>query len=110
MMNLILIIIGSLLASVFFSGIEIAFIASDKLRIELDRSNFILNSGFFSRFIEKPGLFSATMMVGNLLGLIVFSFASAWLGYYLLHEILNLYLILIIQVIISTLIFILIAY
>ena len=48
MSTIITIIIITLLLSAFFSGIEIAFISSNRLKLELDRNN----NSFISRVIN----------------------------------------------------------
>ena len=101
---------ASLLSAAFFSGVETAYVTSNKLRMELDRAKYSLNKRFFSTFIEKPGLFSATMMVGNLLSLVVFSFASALLITYFLPGVSGVVLTIFIQATISTIVFLLIGH
>ena len=67
--NSFLIIGISLLASAFFSGMEIAFISANRLQIELDSQQ-----GWRGRLLAhlsgKPQLFIATMLVGNNLALV----------------------------------------
>ena len=68
----ILIIILSLLFSAFFSGMEIAFVSSNKVHIELVKKQ----EGFFakvlSKLTEKPSKFIAAMLVGNNIALVVY--------------------------------------
>jgi len=101
-MSSIPVILISLLASTFFSGMEIAFVSSDKLRIELDKTKNIFNTGFIGRLIKNPGQFTATMLVGNILALIIFSIASFRLFYPVLSGIPGLFLPIFIQVIVLT--------
>jgi CBS domain containing-hemolysin-like protein len=76
-MNEFIIIIITLIASAFFSGMEIAFVSSDKLRLELDKNKSPLNAKIINKFLETPGQFIATMLVGNNIALVVYSLSFA---------------------------------
>lgn len=76
MTDLIIITI-TLIASAFFSGMEIAFVSSDKLRLELDKSKNLINVQLINKFLKSPGQFIATMLVGNNIALVVYSLAFA---------------------------------
>jgi putative hemolysin len=65
-------IILSLIASGFFSGIEIAYLTSNKLKIELQKKQGTLSGKLLARFVESPSGFLATTLVGNNIALIVF--------------------------------------
>ncbi len=67
-----LIIFLSLLASAFSSGLEIAFITANKLKIELDKKQGVFASNIIGHFINKPKLFIATMLIGNNAALVVY--------------------------------------
>lgn len=70
----ILIIILSLLFSAFFSGMEIAYVSSNKIHIEIEKKQ----EGFLSKILEKltrkPSKFIATMLIGNNIALVVYGF------------------------------------
>jgi CBS domain containing-hemolysin-like protein len=104
-MSNLAVILLSVLLSAFFSGMEIAFISSNKLRIELDKKQGAFGSHIISFFTGRPGEYIATMLVGNNISLVVFGSVMA----ILLEPLIRVYsgsdvLILTIQTLISTLI------
>ncbi|MGV8963971.1 MAG: hemolysin family protein [Candidatus Saccharimonadaceae bacterium] len=66
----------SLCLSVFFSGMEIAFISSDRLRYALDKKNKNLLDYILNVFYTHPRKFLATLTVGNILVLIVLVYCT----------------------------------
>lgn len=67
-----LFIISALLLSAFFSGMEIAFVSANKLKIELDAKQGSWSAVILSRYFARPKLFIATMLVGNNLSLVIY--------------------------------------
>jgi len=104
-MPIIVTIIISVLFSAFFSGMEIAYVSSNKLRIELYRKNGSFNSKIISFLSRYPGQYIVTMLIGNNIALVIYGIFMAILLEPLIYTItehdVN---ILILQIIISTLI------
>ncbi len=73
----IIITIVSLLLSALFSGVEMAFVTSDRVRLELDvnRGGFI--SRIVNRFYSNSDLFISTILVGNNVVLVVYGIGAA---------------------------------
>lgn len=70
----LLIVILALVASAFSSGMEIAYVTSNKLKIELDKKQGVFASNIIGYFTRHPKVFIATMLVGNNAALVVFSY------------------------------------
>jgi CBS domain containing-hemolysin-like protein len=68
----LIVIILTLLFSALFSGVEIAFISANRLKIELDRQKGNLNSKIIGYFYEKEQRFIGTLLTGNNIALVVF--------------------------------------
>ena len=70
----ILIIVLSLLFSAFFSGMEIAYVSSNKIHIELEKKQEGIFAKILSRLTAKPSKFIATMLIGNNIALVIYGF------------------------------------
>jgi CBS domain containing-hemolysin-like protein len=106
-MSIYLLLAICLLASAFFSGIEIAFVSANKLKLEVERNSGGVTGILLSRFVKRPSHFIGTVLLGNNIALVFFgifiamalgplfnpSFAADWP-----------YLVLLIQTLISTVI------
>jgi CBS domain containing-hemolysin-like protein len=109
-MDGILIIFIAIIFSAFFSGMEIAFVASNKLRIELDRKQGVFGSEILKIFTKNPGQYIATMLVGNNIALVVYGLIfSSLLGPKLLVYFESDLLVLILNTLISTTIILFVA-
>ncbi len=70
---LIFLILVFLLLSALFSGTEMAFISSSKLRVELSKKRDTMNSRIMGGFYDKPNRFISTLLVGNNIALAFFT-------------------------------------
>lgn len=100
-----LIILLSLLFSAFFSGMEIAFLSSNRLKIELDRHKGTFNGKVMGKFYKKESFFIALLLLGNNIALVLFGIYAAKILQPVIESwgVLEPALILIIQTILSTL-------
>lgn len=66
------IILLTILTSAFFSGLEIAFITSNKLRIELESKQGNFSARILAYFSKYPSRYLGTMLLGNNISLVIF--------------------------------------
>ena len=105
-MEIIIQILITMAFSAFFSGMEIAFVSSNKLRFEMDRNEQSITSRILSIFYQNPNNFISTMLVGNNIALVIYGILMAELieQQLLADYISNEFLLVLTQTIISTLI------
>ena len=77
MTNLIIGLIVTMVFSAFFSGMEIAFVSSNRLRAEMDREKNGLAQRAIDVFYRHPNNFVSTMLVGNNIALVVYGILFA---------------------------------
>ena len=67
-----LIIIICLILSAFFSGMEIAFVSSNKIYLEIEKQQSGINAKVLNFITKNPSRFIATMLVGNNISLVIY--------------------------------------
>ena len=65
-----------LMLSAIFSGTEIAFITSDRVRTELDIKKGGVISSILNRFYTNSSFFISTILVGNNITLVIYGMAA----------------------------------
>ncbi len=114
MLEQVLIIISMLILSAFFSGMEIAYVSSNKIHIELEKRQQDFIGRVLRNLTAQPSKFIITMLIGNSVALVLYGFA---MGDLLTVQITNLYpsladsgfQLLLLQTVISTLVILLTA-
>ena len=71
-MNLWIPIIITLALSAVFSGMEIAFVTANKLKIEVDKNKDLMSAKILSRFQKKPSMFIGALLLGNNVALVIY--------------------------------------
>jgi CBS domain containing-hemolysin-like protein len=80
-MSQLIIIFLTVVFSALFSGLEMAFLASNKLHIELQNKKGVFPYSVVSFLVNKPSRFIATLLVGNNIALVIY-------GHYM-HQVLE---------------------
>ena len=108
-----MIIILSLLSSAFFSGMEIAYVSSNRLNLEIEKNQKGLIPKLLSIITQNPSRFIATMLIGNNFALVIY---GIFMGEFIMNNLLyyDIYVmneisIVLIQTLISTLVILLAA-
>ncbi|TXG36589.1 hemolysin family protein [Seonamhaeicola maritimus] len=70
----VVIIIVSLMLSAFFSGMEIAYVSSNKIHIEIEKKQEGILAKILRRLTAKPSKFITTMLIGNNIALVIYGF------------------------------------
>ncbi|WP_417860008.1 hemolysin family protein [Winogradskyella sediminis] len=70
----VVIIISTLLLSAFFSGMEIAYVSSNKIHIELEKKQGDFLGKILGKLTAKPSKYIATMLIGNNIALVIYGF------------------------------------
>jgi len=109
-----LVILLTLLFSALFSGMEIAFVSANKLKIELDRNKGLYSARILTDFMQKPSQFIGAMLLGNNISLVIYSIAMAnvldpWLEHILPDSLKTAVMLLLMQTLLSTLIILILA-
>ena len=104
----VLVIICMLILSAFFSGMEIAYVSSNKVHLAIEKKQKGFISLILQKITKRPSKFIATMLIGNNIALVIYGF---FMGDLLINYIntfqilaLNGFLALLIQTIVSTII------
>lgn len=105
-----IIILVSLVFSAFFSGMELAYLSSNRLKVELDKSKGTLTSKIIGSFYSNESNMITSLLLGNNISLVLFGLASSEI----LNPIIGAYissnaLILILQTVLSTLLVLFVA-
>ncbi len=77
MITLIVALLITMLFSAFFSGMEIAFVSSNRLLAEMDREKNGLSQKAIAIFYQHPNNFVSTMLVGNNIALVIYGILFA---------------------------------
>ncbi len=73
----VILLLIMLFLSAIFSGMEIAFITSDRVRVELDIKQGGMIGSILNRFYKNSSFFISTILVGNNITLVVYGLAAA---------------------------------
>ena len=101
----VIIVLITITFSAFFSGMEIAYLSSSKLKIEIERKKNRYLSAIMGVFVKNPAQYISTMLIGNNIALVVYGiFIALILEPYIAMFVSGDWLIMFTQTIISTII------
>lgn len=70
----VLVIVVCLILSAFFSGMEIAYVSSNKVYLSIEKMQDNFSASILTRITQRPSRFIAAMLVGNNLALVIYGF------------------------------------
>lgn len=101
----LLIIFLSIIASAFFSGMEIAFVSASKIQIEIEKQQGTFLSKILAKLTKKPSVFITAMLIGNNVALVIYGyFMGELLIQFIEPYISNSFIVLLTQTFISTIV------
>lgn len=101
----LLVILLSVIASAFFSGMEIAFVSANRIQIEIEKQQETFLSKVLIKLTKNPSNFITAMLIGNNIALVIYGYFMGDLIIGFIEPYLsNTLLILLIQTFISTII------
>ena len=108
------VILVSLLASALFSGVEISFLSSNRLKLELDLKKNSFPAKLINHFVKHQSQFMGCILLGNNIANVVYGIYMAIVLGKPIHDILpdainNEFVVLLCQTVISTLLVLLVA-
>lgn len=68
----IVLFVSAIALSALCSGVELAYMSANRLRIEIERDKRTISGWIIQRYLKKPGLFIASILVGNNVALVVY--------------------------------------
>lgn len=68
----VVLFVSAIALSALCSGVELAYMSANRLRIEIERDKRTISSWIIQRYLKKPGLFIASILVGNNVALVVY--------------------------------------
>jgi CBS domain containing-hemolysin-like protein len=106
----LILILSAIFVSALCSGLEIAFVSSNKLYIELERKGGALWARIVSGLLDRPGRLIGALLVGNNIALVVYGVVMAkWLEPWLFGLVASGFFVLVMQTLISTLVILVLA-
>lgn len=76
-LSLFVCIVVTMVLSAFFSGMEIAFVSSNRMLVQMDKAQNGFSQRFLALFYRNPNGFVSTMLVGNNIVLVIYGILIA---------------------------------